>query len=79
MTTGHLFLVSQQREGFDPLRATYAIATDTNAEAAHDLLAMAFVEPGLEIVHARALSAEEIAKLGLSSGQFRSIWPTVEL
>lgn len=79
MTTGHLFLVSQHREGAEPLRATYAFATDSNAEAARDLLVMAFVEPELDIVYARALSADEIAKLGLENGQFRSIWPTLEL
>lgn len=79
MTAGHLFLVSQHREGIEPLRATYAFATDSNAESARDLLAMAFVEPGLDIIYARALSSDEIAKLGLESGQFRSIWPTREL
>jgi hypothetical protein len=79
MTAGHLFLVSYPREGDAPLRATYAIATDADEQGAHDLLTIAFVEPGLDIAYARALSSEEIKKLGLEAGQFRSIWPTREL
>ena len=74
-----MFLVSQEREGAEPLRATYAIATDVDEQGAYDLLAMALVEPGLDIVYARPLSADEINKLGLEEGQFRSFWPTKEL
>jgi len=74
-----MFLVSQPLEGEEPLQATYAIATDSNAEVAQGLLEMAFVGPGLTIAHARALSSDEIAKLGLEAGQFRSFWPTLEL
>ena len=79
MTAGHMFLVSQEREGDEPLRATYAIATDANEQGAYDLLAQALVEPGVDIVYARSLSADEIQKLGLEAGQFRSFWPTIEL
>lgn len=79
MTTGHMFLVSHHREGFDPLHATYAIAAGADAHEAQELLAMAFVEPDLGITYERALTADEIKKLGLEAGQFRSFWPTREL
>ena len=79
MTTGHMFLVSHHRDDDEPLRATYAIATYSNAEVAQGLLELAFVERGLTIEYARTLSADEIARLGLEAGQFRSFWPTQEL
>lgn len=74
-----MLLVSQHRDDAEPLRATYAIATDQSAEVAEGLLEMAFVELGLIIEYARALSTIEIAKLGLETSQSRSIWPPQEL
>jgi len=77
MTIGHMFLVSHPREG-TPLHATYAVA-GKDRQACQDVLVHALREAGIDVRYARELSEEEVAKLGLSTGQFRSFWPTVEL
>jgi hypothetical protein len=77
MTIGHMFLVAHPREGA-PLHATYAVA-GKDRQACQDLLVHKLREVGIDVVYARELSEQEIAKLGLSTGEFRSFWPTTEL
>ena len=77
MTTGHMFLVSHPRDG-SPLRATYAVAGG-DRQSAQDVLVHALREPGLDVLYARPLTEEEITRLGLAAGQFRSFWPSKEL
>lgn len=78
MTTGHMYLVAHPRNG-DPLHATYAVAGSDQQATLDVLTAGLSREEGIDILYARALSADEITKLGLKSGQFRSFWPTKEL
>ena len=76
--SGHLILVTMPRPGSDPLRATYAVAGG-DMQAAQDVVTNELRQPGLDVTYGRAMTADEIEKLGLTNGQFRSFWPTVEL
>ena len=77
MTTGHMFLVAHPRNGA-PLHTTYGVAGG-DRQATLDVLTAGLNEPGIDIQYARALSSDEITKLGLATGQFRSFWPTKEI
>ena len=77
MTTGHLFLVAHPR-GDEALHVTYAVA-GADRQATQDVLVAGLAEPGVNVLYARALSADEIGKLGLEVGKYRSVWPTREL
>ena len=73
-----MYLVAHLRNG-SPLHATYAVAGSDQQATLDVLTAGLNNEAGIDIQYARALSADEIEKLGLDSGQFRSFWPTKEL
>ncbi len=75
---GHMILVSFPRPGGEPLRATYAVAGG-DMQSAQDILVHALRTDGLDVTYGRAMTDAEIEMLGLTKGQFRSFWPTVEL
>lgn len=77
MTTGHMFLVSFPRDG-EPLLATYAVG-GSDRQATQGVLTAGLNEPDVDIQYARPLTADEITKLGVAVGAFRSFWPTKEL
>jgi predicted signal transduction protein with EAL and GGDEF domain len=77
MTSGHMFLVSHPRVG-RPLHVTYVVA-GADRQACQDLLVSGLCEPEIDVHYARPLTSDELAKLGVSAGDFRSVWPTLEL
>ena len=73
-----MYLVAHPRLG-SPLHATYAVAGSDQQATLDVLTAGLNNEAGIDIRYARAMSADEITKLELEAGEFRSFWPTKEL